>query len=123
MEITSGHLRLEKLAFWGRHGLLPFERESGNRFEVDVDLQVDLTEAVRTDQIESTVDLEKVYGTIRRIVEGDPCPMLETVANNIAVELVRLDKVQSCTIRVRKMNPPLPGATGGIMEAEITRVP
>jgi dihydroneopterin aldolase len=120
MNDPAGTLRLKNLVFWGRHGHHAFERESGNRFEVDVELN--LSNIGATDALESTVDLDFVYTVVRRFVEGDPCILIETLAHLIASELVKLEKVQSCTARVRKTFPPLEGATSGVMEAEITCV-
>ncbi len=122
MSVDIGHLRLKELVFWGRHGYLPFERESGNRFEVDVDIEADLADAVKSDRMESTVDLAQVYEIIRNHVEGEPRTLIESLAGVIAEEITALEKALSCTVRVRKMSPPLPGATGGVMEAEVTRV-
>ena len=121
MPDQTGKLRLQNLVFWGRHGHHAFERECGNRFEVDVELTLDLSQIENADKLESTVDLEYVYNVVRQLVEGDPCTLVETLANLIATELVNLQKVQTCTVKVRKMFPPLPGATSGVMEAEITR--
>jgi dihydroneopterin aldolase len=118
---STGHLRLKQLIFWGRHGHFPFEKETGNRFEVDIDLEVYLSDAVRSDRLEETVDLTQVYEVVRRRVEGEPCTLIETLADRLAVELARGFPVKSVTVRVRKMAPPLPGAVGGISEVEVTR--
>lgn len=115
------HLRLKNLAFYGRHGHHPFERESGNRFEVDVDLLISTVPAKRADRLEESVDLEQIYAITRRLVEGEPCALIETLATRIAGELLSFKGVKSATVRVRKVFPPLPGAVQGIMEAEVTR--
>ena len=119
---SSGHLRLKNLIFWGRHGCLPSERDLGNRFEVDIDLQVDLSRAAASDSLDTTIDMAQVYEISRRHVEGEPGTLIETLAGNIATELSVFDRVQSATVRVRKVFPPLPGAVQGVMEAEITHV-
>ena len=120
MPDQQGILRLKDLVFWGRHGHHTFERESGNRFEVDVELC--LFQINNVDALDDTVDLEYVYRIIKRLVEGESRTLVETLANLIATELIRLEKIEKCTVRVRKAFPPLPGATSGVMEAEITRV-
>ena len=100
---------------------MPFERKSGNRFEVDVDLKVELVEAVAKDELESTVDLAEVYEIVKQEVEADPSTLIETVAGKIAENLLKIDGVQSSMVRVRKLYPPIPGAVTGVMEAEVTR--
>ena len=120
MKNHSGQLRLKNLVFWGRHGHLPFEREAGNRFEVDIELRVDVSDAVAADRLEATVDLREAYQIAQHHVEGEPCELIETVAQRIAADLAALSGVQSSTVRVRKIFPPLPGAIQGVMEAEVT---
>lgn len=117
----SDHIRLQGLIFWGRHGHLPFERELGNRFEVDLDLALDVSRAAEVDRIDMTVDLAQVWEIVRQEMEGEPCQLLETLADRIARHLAGMDKVGSAKVRVRKMFPPLAGATQGIMEVEVTR--
>jgi dihydroneopterin aldolase len=121
MNEHSDHIRLKSLRFWGRHGHLPFERELGNRFEVDVDLQLDVTRAAEVDRIDLSVDLAQVYEIVRSLMEGEPCELLETLAWRLADQLSHLDKVELATVWVRKLNPPLINATEGFMEVEVTR--
>jgi dihydroneopterin aldolase len=114
-------LRLQNLLFWGRHGHFPSEQELGNRFEVDVELRLDVSRAAELDRIDLTVDLTQVYEIIRRHVEGKPCRLIETLATRIIEELIKLDKVEAATLRLRKLAAPFPGAVQGIMEIEMTR--
>jgi len=123
MSDSSSHLRLKNLVFWGRHGHHPFEQESGNRFEVDVDIEVDLISAIATDDLAESVDLSAVFALVRKHVEGEPCSLIEVLADRIAVGIVGMHRVHSVIVKVRKMSPPLPGAAGGVMEAEVHRVP
>lgn len=119
---TEGRLRLKNLLFWGKHGHLPSERELGSRFEVDIDLTVNLELAARSDRLEDTVDMAEVYQIARKHIEGKSRRLIETLAAVIAGDYLKLRGVKKVTVRVRKIAPPLPGATGGIMEAEVTRV-
>ncbi|MBU0520244.1 dihydroneopterin aldolase [bacterium] len=122
MPNQTSHLRLNNLVFWGRHGHFPFERESGNRFEVDIDLEADLANAVKQDDLSLSVDLAAVFDIVSAHVEGEPCSLIETLADRIAAEVIGMSNVLSATVRIRKLSPPLPGSVGGIIEAEINRV-
>jgi dihydroneopterin aldolase len=99
---------LEGMAFTGRHGVLPAERELPARFRVDVELSADLKSAGASDLLADTVDYSEAYALIREIVEGEPCNLLETVAEKIAGRLLRLERVQAAPVRVAK-TPPLDG--------------
>jgi len=99
---------MEGMAFFGRHGVFPAERELGARFTVDVELEGDLREAARSDRLEHTINYAKAYELVREVVEGEPCHLLEAVAERVAQRLLALPQVQRATVRVHK-RPPLEG--------------
>lgn len=112
-------IHLEGLAFFGRHGVFPAERELGSRFVVDVTLEADLSTAGRSDHLEDTVDYAHAYEVVREVVEGEPCHLVEAVAERIAGRLLALERIERVTVRVRK-RPPLPGEFGSF-GVEVTR--
>jgi dihydroneopterin aldolase len=99
---------MEGMAFFGRHGVFPAERELGARFTVDIELFGDLSDAAHSDRLDATIDYAKAYGLVKEVVEGDPCHLLEAVAQRIADRLLQLPRVESATVRVHK-RPPLEG--------------
>ena len=99
---------MEGMAFFGRHGVFPAERELGARFTIDVALEGDLRAAGRSDRLEETIDYAQAYNLVREVVEGEPCHLLEAVAQRIADRLLELPRVERATVRVHK-KPPLPG--------------
>jgi dihydroneopterin aldolase len=99
---------MEGMAFFGRHGVFPAERELGARFTVDVELFGDLTAAALSDRLDSTIDYARAYELVKEVVEGDPCHLLEAVAQRIADRLLQLPRVERATVRVQK-RPPLEG--------------
>jgi len=99
---------MEGMAFFGRHGVFPAERELGARFTVDVELEGDLHRAGRSDRLEDTIDYTRAYELVREVVEGEPCRLLETVAERITERLLQLPRVHRATVRVHK-RPPLDG--------------
>jgi dihydroneopterin aldolase len=99
---------MEGMVFFGRHGVFPAERELGARFTVDVELEADLAQAARSDRLEDTIDYARAYRMVGEVVGGQPCHLLESVADRIAWRLLELDRVRQATVRVRK-RPPLDG--------------
>jgi dihydroneopterin aldolase/2-amino-4-hydroxy-6-hydroxymethyldihydropteridine diphosphokinase len=97
------------MRFFGYHGVLPEERDRGQEFVVDVDLQADLGPAGRTDDLAATVDYRRVYELVREVVEGPPRRLLEAVAEAVAARLLDLEPVEAVRVRVRKPSVPLPG--------------
>jgi dihydroneopterin aldolase len=99
---------MEGMAFFGRHGVFPAERELGARFTVDVELMGDLGDAAVNDRLDSTINYAQAYELVKQVVEGDPCHLLEAVAQRIADRMLQLPRVEQATVRVQK-RPPLEG--------------
>lgn len=99
---------MEGMSFHGHHGVHPAERELGAHFGVDVELEVDLSGPGRTDRLEDTVDYGEAYLLVREVVEGDPCHLIEALAERIAARLLTLQRVQGTRVTVRK-RPSLKG--------------
>lgn len=99
---------LEGMAFFGHHGVYPAERELGTRFVVDAELERDLAVPGRSDRLEDALDYREPYRAVREVIEGEPCHLIEALAERIAARLLVIDGVSRVTVRVRK-RPALPG--------------
>ncbi|KAK9727072.1 hypothetical protein RND81_05G256400 [Saponaria officinalis] len=77
-------LVLRGLMFQGFHGVLPEERKLGQKFLVDMDAWLDLREAGKSDRLSDTISYAEIYGIAKKVVEGAPQNLLESVAHNIA---------------------------------------
>ncbi len=94
---------LKGMIFYGRHGILPAERELGQRFVVDIELDCDLRPAGLSDDLRTTVDYGEVHSQTREIVEGDPVNLIETIAERIAASILeRQRSVEVVRVRVTK---------------------
>lgn len=98
-------LLLQGMVFFGRHGARPAERDLGARFQVDVTLEADLAAARRSDRLEDTINYSDVHKLVQREVEGEPCNLLEALAERIAGRILELERVQRATVRVTKRPP------------------
>lgn len=99
---------------------MPQERELGQPFVVDVELNFDLSAAGKTDDLSRTVDYARVYAEVEAVVTGDPCRLLEALAEKIAAKVLRVFPVKQVTVRVKKPRAPLPGIFSYVA-VEITR--
>ena len=116
----SDIIRLTGLAFYGYHGVSAAEKETGRAFEVDCELEADLAEAGRSDQLADTIDYTRVYATIKAVVEGRVFALLEGLASEIATLLLDKFPIHRVTLKVRKLHPPIAGQIEHI-EVEVTR--
>ena len=108
-------LTLSRLRFFARHGALPEEAARGQDFEVTVRLELPLAEAGRTDDLGRTVDYRAVHDAVRAVMEGPPRRLVETLAENIAADLLRrFPPVQAVEVEIVKLRPPVEFASGGL---------
>lgn len=85
----TDRIRLESMVFRARHGVHEHEKVTAQRFEVDVELLLDLQPAGMEDDLARTIDYGAVYGTVRTIVESTRFNLIEALAEAIAHELLR----------------------------------
>lgn len=112
---------LERMQFYGYHGVNPEERSLGQRFVVDVELSTSLQTAGRSDDLEDTINYSAVYKRVRAIVEGPPRLLIEAVAEEIAVTLLNEYPATRVTVAVRKPEVALRGAMLGAAGVRIVR--
>lgn len=104
-------IELRGLVVFGHHGYLVEERRIGQRFLVD--LRVDVSgEASETDSIEDTVDYRRLASLVREVFAGPERLLLEGLAGGVADGIVeRFASVERVRVRVRKpdvvLDPPV----------------
>jgi 7,8-dihydroneopterin aldolase/epimerase/oxygenase len=104
-----GKISLEGLEFHAYHGVYPHERDSGNWFEVDIEVEADFTKGAKTDELAGTVNYETLFEIVKAEMEI-PSKLLETVAAKIVDRvLAELIAVQSIEVKIAKLNPPIGG--------------
>ncbi len=92
-------VELRGLELYGYHGVHDYEREQGQRFLYDVQLEVGDRGA--DDRIENAVDYSKVAAAVREVAE-QPYSLLEALATAIADALVERFAAEHVLVRVRK---------------------
>lgn len=101
---------VNRMEFYGYHGVFPEENRLGQRFAVDLTVSVDLRKAGETDELEHSVNYGELYQVCKEIVEGKPYKLVEAVAERIASSvLAQFALVQDVTVKVIKPDPPIPG--------------
>ena len=117
----TDRLRLMNLVFHAYHGLLPEEERLGQRFEVDVELLLDLAAAARADEPQLTVDYTDALALVEQIVTQRRFGLVEALAEALAEGIrQRFSTLEGVIIRVRKPNPPVSTTFDGL-EVEIER--
>ncbi len=113
-------LRLTEMNFYGYHGVSSAEKETGRQFQVDCEIELDLSQPGHSDRLTDTVDYGEVYSIIKETVEGKAFALLEALASDLAQKILDKFPIYRVTLRVRKLHPPLAGQVRHI-EVEVTR--
>lgn len=106
-------ISIDDITCYAHHGVLPGERELGQEFEISLELGADFS-GIKDDRIEEAVDYRRAVELVKGIVYGEPCRLLETLAERIARGLLQLPGITEVEVEVRKPNPPIPGVKGGV---------
>jgi len=95
------------LRAYGKHGVLPEEKENEQEFIVDVVLQCDTRPAAEADDLSLTVNYAALSEAVARIVEESSFDLVETLAEKIAAEALGHEGAARVTVTVRKPDAPL----------------
>lgn len=113
-------IKLTHMIIYAHHGAFEEERKLGQRFEIDVELALDLEAAARADRLELSIDYEKVYRLIYDTVTEKKFHLIEALARHIIRKLIETFPIEAATVRIRKPNVPINGPLDHV-EVELTR--
>jgi dihydroneopterin aldolase len=101
---------MQNLGFYGYHGLLKEESVLGQKFFLDIELDINTKEAGLTDDMTKSVSYADVYEVVKDIVQNQRFNLLEALAENIAKEVLeKFDLVKGIMIRIKKPEAPVNG--------------
>ena len=119
--MPSDRIILEGLQFYAYHGGAKEERTLGQPFQVDLEVELDLIAAGKSDNLEDTVSYTHLYRVIAEVIQGAPRNLIEAVAEEIAQRVLRTFPVRTVRVRVKKTRPPIHGAVMSGAAVEIYR--
>ena len=106
-------VRIKNAIFYAYHGALKEEQFIGGKFEADVEMYFDFSEAAANDDLAKTLNYDEVYKFINQIIHGKKYYLIETLATVIAENLLKTYPIlEKVIVKVRKNNVPV----GGIIE-------
>jgi dihydroneopterin aldolase len=100
---VTDRIVLSNMAFQARHGVNDWEKAEPQRFEVDLELALDVQPAGLEDDLTKTVDYRAIYDVARQVVESTTFNLIEALAEAIAHEVLGgHERVEEVVVRVRK---------------------
>lgn len=117
----SNVIRLKGASFYAYHGALQEEQNIGGKFEVDIEMHTDFSEAAKEDNLKKTIDYTEVYKYVNEIIHQKKYYLIESIAADIADKVLHhFPNVFKVTAVVRKKSVPVGGLIDHV-EAEVTK--
>ncbi len=100
-------IKINNAKFFAYHGVIEYEKEVGNTFQVDIAMKCDIA-LEDSDDLNKTVDYLSVYKLVDRIFTSKKFNLIETVNENICKSILdNFPLVKSVKVNIRKPNAPL----------------
>tara|TARA_B100001013_G_C24342471_1_gene337002 strand:+ start:76 stop:435 length:360 start_codon:yes stop_codon:yes gene_type:complete len=102
-------IRLKNIQLFGCHGISDKEKNNEQKFDIDIEVSIDLKGDIGADDINKTVDYSSIYDKVEGIFYEKKYNLIETLANRIASCLISNFSVVYCKVIVRKPDAPING--------------
>lgn len=104
----ADRITLTGLRVRGFHGVFDHERRDGQDFVVDITLWLDLSAAVATDELPTTVHYGELAELAASVVAGPPRKLIEAVAGEIADAVMAGYPALAVEVTLHKPSAPIP---------------
>jgi dihydroneopterin aldolase len=105
----ADRITLTGLRVRGNHGVFDHEKRDGQDFVVDVTVWLELADAAATDDLKNTLDYGALASRVAAIVGGEPRDLIETVATQVAEDVMRWDeRLHAVEVTIHKPEAPIP---------------
>ena len=105
-------LYINDIECYSFHGCIEEEGKIGQRFMVDLEIEMDFSKAVESDELSDTADYVVLHDLVRKEM-AIRSKLIEHVAGRILSRLkLAYPTVKKCKARITKFNPPVNGQLG-----------
>lgn len=99
---------IKGLALHAYHGVMPHEAKVGQTFTIDLELDIDLSDAVRSDKVGDTVSYDQVATCASEAFGAQRFRLIEAAAGRVAdAVLARFPRVHSVAVTIHKPHAPI----------------
>jgi len=95
-------IALRGIRAFGRHGANVGEKDVPQAFDVDVELDIDLASARRSDALDDTIDYGVLHAAIVEIVATTSYDLLERIGQDILDRILRDPRVTRAQVSIGK---------------------
>jgi 7,8-dihydroneopterin aldolase/epimerase/oxygenase len=98
----SDQIEISGLEVFGYHGVYESEQVAGQRFRLDIVLDVDMHIPARTDELRDALDYARVVDDVADLVRTTRYHLLEALASRVADHLLDFPRVAAAAVRITK---------------------
>ena len=99
-------IKINKMKLFGYHGLYDVEKENGQNFVVNIVVE-SASQDKCGDNIEDMIDYVKIAEQAKVIFYQSRYNLIETLAIDITEQIMKNSKVDSVTVSIKKVSPPI----------------
>jgi dihydroneopterin aldolase len=111
--MSDDRITLRAIRAYGRHGAVPGEREMAQPLDIDVEIEIDLSQARSSDTLVDTIDYAKLHDGVVAIVRDCSFVLLERLGDEIVRAVLADRRVRAASVSIAKPNL-LSGATPSV---------
>ena len=99
---------IKGLSLHAYHGVMAHEAKVGQTFTIDLELDIDLSDAARTDKVRDTVSYDQVADCASEAFTGQRFRLIEAAAGRVAdAVLGGFPRVNAVTVTIHKPHAPI----------------
>ncbi len=110
----ADRIELRGLTVRGRHGVFDHERADGQDFVADITVWIDLVDAAASDDLADTYDYGVLASHAAAVIAGPARNLIETVAGEIADDVMKDPRVHAVEVTLHKPQAPIPQTFGDV---------
>ena len=92
-------IRLKNIQLYGWHGVADKEKQTGQPFEIDVEVMIPHDLRIENDNIMKTVNYSDLYDNIVHLFSEKKYNLIETLANKISMSILENFDVKTCKLK------------------------
>ena len=104
----SDNIFIKGLTLHAYHGVMAHEAKVGQSFSIDLELDIDLSDAARSDKVKDTVSYDKVVECASAAFLAQRYRLIEAAAGRVAdAVLDAFPRVRAITVTIHKPHAPI----------------
>ncbi len=105
-------LFIKNLVFSGIHGATGMEPTHSQPFELNIEMEIDISKAKESDNLEDTYDYKHAKEIARQVIEDEHYVLIEKMAGEIAKRICKDSKIFVAHVTLTKLHASQNGVPG-----------